>query len=68
MQGTDDSVVPLRQTDALYELLRTLLPVVNIRYDVAEGQDHAFEVDERNWSEFKAPATTFLIKGWIGQL
>ena len=65
--GDDDSVVYLHQSEKFVELVRAKLPETKLRFDVAEGKDHAFDMDVSVWDEFPASkdAIAFLTKAWL---
>ena len=62
-----DSIVHTRQSDEFVRLITDTMPEVDVRYDLATGQDHVFDADEGNWVSFKAPAVDFLEQGWLDQ-
>jgi hypothetical protein len=68
MHGDDDSVVYLRQTQALVNLVKHKLPETELRLDIAEGHDHAFDVDSAHWREYAGPAMEFISSNWLQQM
>lgn len=65
--GDDDSVVYLHQSEKFVDLARAKLLDVNMRFDVAEGKDHAFDMDASVWESYPASkdAIAFLTKAWL---
>jgi fermentation-respiration switch protein FrsA (DUF1100 family) len=65
IHGDDDSVVYLRQTQALVDLVKHKLPDTKLRFDIAKGHDHAFDVDQAYWREYAGPAMEFISSNWL---
>jgi hypothetical protein len=65
IHGDDDSVVYLRQSQALVALINEKLPKTKLRFDIAKGHDHAFDVEPAVWSEYAGPAMDFVSKNWL---
>jgi dienelactone hydrolase len=65
IHGDDDSVVYLRQSQALVALINEKLPKTKLRFDIAKGHDHAFDVEPSYWSEYAGPAMDFVSKNWL---
>ncbi|KAK4499629.1 hypothetical protein PRZ48_010147 [Zasmidium cellare] len=65
--GDDDSVVYLHQSEKFVDLVRAKLPEINLRFDVAEGKDHAFDMDVSVWDAYPASkdAVAFLTMAWL---
>lgn len=42
------------------------LPSTNLRFDVAEGMDHGFDLDPALFKPYKEAAMGFMVKGWLG--
>jgi hypothetical protein len=65
MHGDDDSVVYIRQSQALVELIKEKLPGTKLRFDVGIGQDHGFDLDARYWKDYADPAMAFISSNWL---
>jgi len=65
IHGDDDSVVYLRQSQALVELIKEKLPATKLRFDIAHGHDHAFDLDPRYWSEYADLTMEFVSSNWL---
>jgi hypothetical protein len=65
IHGDDDSVVYFRQSQALVALINEKLPKTKIRFDIAKGHDHAFDVEPSCWSKYAGPAMDFVSKNWL---
>ncbi|KAM0715660.1 hypothetical protein Q7P37_009158 [Cladosporium fusiforme] len=63
--GDDDSVVYLRQSERLVGLIGEMLPGTRVRFDIAKGCDHAFDVDPSQWQSIAEPAMEFVAGGWL---
>lgn len=63
--GDSDTVVYLRQSEKLVDLIKEKLPATNLRFDIAKGQDHGFDVDPKLWAPYAEPATAFVVDGWL---
>jgi dienelactone hydrolase len=57
--------VYLRQSQALVEVIKEKLPETELRFTVAKGHDHAFDVDPRYWSEYAESAMAFVTSSWL---
>lgn len=68
IHGDDDSVVYLRQSEALVELMKEKLPNTNLRFDVAKGQDHAFDIEPTLWEPYTEGAMKFVVDAWLRQV
>lgn len=67
VHGDDDSVVYIRSTHKLVELVKQTQPDVTIRLDVALGQDHAFDHLNENWETLiKSGGFGFVQDAWLG--
>lgn len=60
IQGDDDSVVYLCQSEAFVAAVRESLPAANLRFDIAKGQDHAFDIEPACWEPYAEPAMKFV--------
>jgi hypothetical protein len=65
MHGDDDSVVHIRASNKFVDSIKQYSPETTLRYDIAPGQDHAFDFNPANWTSFSAPALDFVAKGWL---
>lgn len=65
VQGDADAVVYLRQSEALVNLIQQKLPTTNVRFDIAKGQDHAFDLDRALWEPYAKSAMEFMVAGWL---
>ena len=65
VHGDDDSVVYIRQSEALVELIERNLPETKLRFDIGRGQDHGFDMDPRYWAEYAEPAMAFVSSNWL---
>ncbi|CAI6261725.1 unnamed protein product [Periconia digitata] len=65
IHGDDDSVVYLRQSEAFVELVRSKLPETTLRFDIAKGHDHAFDMEPSYWEPYAKEAMDFVVKGWL---
>lgn len=66
MHGDDDSVVHIRATHKLVDLIKEKLPGTNVRLDVAAGKDHAFDHLDKNWESFILPGGLDFVKdSWL---
>lgn len=65
--GDDDSVVYLQHSQKFVDLAKAKLPETNVRFDIAEGKDHAFDMDASVWNSYPASkgAMAFLRKSWL---
>ena len=52
VHGDDDSVVYIRSSYKLIDLVQRTQPDVVIRLDIAQGQDHAFDHLNHDWEKF----------------
>ena len=65
IHGDDDSVVYIRQSQALVELIKEKLPATRLRFDVGRGKDHGFDLDARYWKDYADPAMAFVSSNWL---
>ena len=65
IHGDDDSVVYIRQSEALVELIKEKLPETKLRFDIGRGHDHGFDLDPRYWNEYADPAMAFVSSNWL---
>jgi dienelactone hydrolase len=65
IHGDADTVVYLRQSEAFVDLIRKEQPTTNLRFDVAHGQDHAFDVDPTMWEPYADAAMKFVVESWL---
>lgn len=42
-------------------------PEVELRYDVAKGRGHLFDLDDDKWPPFKALAMRFVTSRWLNE-
>jgi hypothetical protein len=47
------------------ELVKENLPATKLRFDIAHGHDHAFDLDARYWSEYADPTMAFVSSNWL---
>lgn len=66
MHGDDDSVVYIRGTQKFANLLKEKLPETTLRFDIAQGEDHAFDFEAPRWKSFAKSALDFTLKAWLG--
>lgn len=66
MHGDDDSVVHIRATHKFVNLVKKMLPETRLRFDIAEGEDHAFDYEAPRWKSFAQGALTFTSRAWLG--
>lgn len=65
IHGDDDSVVYIRQSEALVKLIKEKLPETKLRFDIGSGHDHGFDLDPRYWNEYADPAMAFVSSNWL---
>ena len=65
VHGDDDSVVYLRQSEAFVDLIEERLPATNLRFDIAKGQDHAFDIEPTLWEPYREAAAKFITEAWL---
>ena len=65
IHGDDYSVVYIRQSQALVELITEKRPATRLRFDVGRGQDHGFDLDARYWKDYADPAMAFVSSNWL---
>ena len=66
VHGDDDSVVYIRSSYKLIELVQQAQPEVDFRLDVAPGKDHAFDHLNKNWEEFiESGGYGFVRNAWL---
>lgn len=65
--GNDDSVVYHRQSEKFVHLVKSKLPETNLKFDIAPGEDHAFDVEASKWEPFaeRTKAIEWLKKAWL---
>lgn len=56
----------IRQSENFVNLVREKLPETEVRFDVAVGRDHAFDVEPAYWEPYAKDAMAFVVKGWLG--
>ncbi|KAL2211228.1 alpha/beta-hydrolase [Sarocladium strictum] len=67
IHGDNDSVVYIRATYKLVELIKKMQPDVAVRLDVAAGQDHAFDHLNESWeSLIESGGFDFIRDAWLG--
>lgn len=49
LHGDDDTAVHVRATQKFVNLVREKLPDTTIRLDIAQGEDHAFDLIKTSW-------------------
>jgi dienelactone hydrolase len=65
LHGDDDSVVYLRQSQSFVDLIKEKLPETNLRFDVAVGEDHAFDMEAVKWEPYAVAAMEFVVDAWL---
>jgi hypothetical protein len=45
--------------------IKEKLPEIRLRFDIAHGHDHAFDLDSRYWTEYADPAMAFVSSNWL---
>lgn len=66
IHGDDDSVVNIRMSNEMADLIERMLPETTLKYDVARGQDHGFDLTTSLWEEsFAGAALDFITKAWL---
>lgn len=65
--GDDNSVVYLHHSQKFVGPVETKLPETKVRFDIADGKDHAFDMDIFDWDSCFASkdANDFLTKSWL---
>ncbi|KAH8888030.1 alpha/beta-hydrolase [Thozetella sp. PMI_491] len=66
LHGDDDSVVYLRTSRNLLNLIREKLPDTSVRLDIAPGEDHAFDLTKTSWELHAIGAMDFVRDAWLG--
>lgn len=65
IHGDDDSVVYLRQSQVFVDLVRKRFPETNLRFDIAKGQDHAFDLEPSLFEPYREPSMEFIVESWL---
>ena len=66
LQGDDDTTVDIRMSHKLVNLMKTQMPVTNVKFEIAHGQDHGFDLDVSIWEKLYAKAgLDFITKAWL---
>lgn len=47
------------------DVVKEQLLATNLRFDIAKGQDHAFDIEPTLWQPYAEPAMRFVIDGWL---
>lgn len=55
----------LRQSQAFVDAIKELLPLTNLRFDVAKGEDHGFDLDPAHWKPYAEEAEKFMVEKWL---
>ncbi|KAK4953320.1 hypothetical protein LTR10_009029 [Elasticomyces elasticus] len=65
IHGDADSVVYLRQSQSFVDLVKEKLPETNLRFDIALGEDHAFDMEAAKWEPYAVAAMKFVADAWL---
>lgn len=57
----------IRSSQGFVNLVREKLPDVIIRFDIASGQDHAFDLQKPDWESFAVGSLDFVKVSWLGK-
>lgn len=67
VHGDNDSVVYIRSTHKLMDLVQQMQPEVTFRLDIAPGEDHAFDHLKEDWESLIQPGGyDFVRDAWLG--
>ncbi|KAL6890093.1 Alpha/Beta hydrolase protein [Trichoderma evansii] len=66
LHGNADSVVHLRTTQEFVDLILENLPDTTVRFDIASGEDHAFDHLNTSWELHAIGALDFVTQSWLG--
>ena len=66
LHGDDDTVVHIRASHKFVDLVREKLPDTTIRFDIAPGEDHAFDLVKASWELHAIGAMEFVRQSWLG--
>ncbi|KAK8098695.1 Alpha/Beta hydrolase protein [Apiospora kogelbergensis] len=65
LHGDQDSVVHIRTSRAFADLITERLPKTTLRFDVGEGEDHAFDLHPPSWETHAPGALDFVRDAWL---
>jgi len=65
LHGDDDTVVHIRASHKFIDLAAKKLPETTIRFDIASGEDHAFDLLKTSWELHAIGALDFVKRSWL---